>query len=100
MQLVNFRTDGLEQRCNGDGFLNGHWHIAYAELNSIEERVYAKIPPYFFCVVNAICFHQQLHIIFVRFNAVEIFRYASPWEFVKHLCAERFVACFPSFPKR
>ena len=75
-------------------------NITDPEFNSIKEGMHAEIPPYFFCIVDAIGFYQQLHKIFVCFNAFEIFRYAGTWKFVKNFCAERFVSGTAAFPER
>ena len=98
-QFIDLGTDSLEQCGNNDGFVYGHRHITYPELDCVEERVYTQIPPYFFCIVNAVGFHQQLDIIIVIFNAVEKFGYTCAWKLVKHFCAEGFVPCWPAFPK-
>ena len=72
-QLVYFHTDGLEEGGDADGLFHRHGHVADAELDRIEKRVHAEVPPDLLCVVDAIGLYQQLYEIVIGLDAFEIF---------------------------
>src|SRR5258708_39301677 len=53
-QLIYLGADSLEQCGDSNRFIHRHRYITNAELNSIKEGMHTKVPPYFFCIVNAI----------------------------------------------
>src|SRR5882757_9458524 len=67
-QLIYFSAYRLEQGGNSDCFIYRHGYIANTKLDRVEKRVYAKVPPDLFSIVNTIGLDQELDKIVVRFN--------------------------------
>ena len=62
--------------------------------------MYTEIPPDFFCIINAICFHQKFDKIFIRFNTFKIFRNACALEIYQILLCEKIYILYFALPKK
>src|SRR5688572_32551425 len=62
--------------------------------------MYAEVPPYFFTIVDAVGFYQQLYEVVIVFYCIEGFGYTGTGELIKYFCSVRFVTSVSAFPKR
>ena len=99
MQLVELDRHGLEERGEGDRLLDPHRHVADAELEGVEERVRADVPPDLLAVVDAVGLDQQLDVVVVLGEAAEVVRDAGAREAVEDHAAVRLEAGVAALPE-
>src|SRR5258707_6346166 len=98
-ELIDLYADGLEERGDAHRLVDGHRHIADAELHGIEEGMYAQVPPDLLCIVDAIGLYEQFYKIVIGLDAFKVFGDARAGEFVKYFCPVGLVSREPSFPE-
>ncbi len=62
--MPEFAGGGLDERGDGDGLLGAKGDVADADLDRVEERVGADVPPDFFCVVDGVGLDEQVDVAF------------------------------------
>ena len=93
-ELVN----ELQEAARSNLIFGLHVHVGM-ENREMANHI-ANSTRYFFRIVNAIGFYQQLYIIIISFYTVKRIGYAGAGKFIKYFSAERFITGHPSFPER
>jgi len=84
-QPVELGHHRLDQRGERDGLVDPHRHVADAELERVEVRVHADVPPDHLAVVDAVGLDQQLDVVVVLRQALEVVRDAGARKAVEDL---------------
>src|SRR5712691_5587971 len=84
---MQFDDDRLDQRGDGDRFLNSRGNVTDAELQGSEGGVRTNIPPDFLSVVDAMEIHEQLHVVVVLAPGTEVVGYTGAGKPPKDRCA-------------
>src|SRR2546428_31241 len=79
--------DRLDQRGDGDRFLNSRGNVTDAELQGSEGGVRTNIPPDFLSVVDTMEIHEQLHMVVVLAPGAEVVGYTGAGKPPKDRCA-------------
>ena len=71
VELVELGDDGLHDRGEADGFVHSHRDVAHAELQRVEERVEADVPPDLLRVVDAPGLDEQVDVAVELLDGLE-----------------------------
>src|SRR5258708_35373294 len=100
IQFVEFGHGRLNQSRQRNRLLNSHRHVAYPELEGIEEWMRSNVPPDLLRVINAVRLDQQLDEVLVLAPAREIIGDVRAWEFVEYFAAVGFQPRIHPQPER